>query len=155
MRKLQTPERGLVDLSFSFHSGASHAGTFPYRFVDGYGTADGYVSDLDSDENTFVTSDSVSGPGVLSIERQKTGHYHIVLRREYVRCHSQTASLSLGTRAARFVQFGYPMLYTETGLDGVKRSAFDLYVVNATAVASDLTVDDRVSVSLKLKNSAQ
>jgi len=158
-RKLQTPYTGMVDISFSFHSGAAEDGTFPGDgYVDAYGAADAYTafdqtSTFEFVENSATLPSGVKGSGVLGVIRISTGLYKIILRRKHFRLFSCNLTLETETSKALFVQLSHPGMETETGTDAKVRSVLYVRVTNTSGADTDLEYQDRVHVGLKLKNS--
>jgi hypothetical protein len=157
-RKMQTPYTGMVDVSFSFHSGAAEDASFPGDgYVDAYGAGDAYGSFNQTLTREFVENSSVlpsgtSGSGVLGVIRLGVGLYKIILRRVYFRLFSCTMSLETQTSKLLVPQLAHPGMESETDADGKVRSILVVRIVNVNGADTDLTFQDRVHVQLKLKN---
>ena len=159
-RKMQTPYSGVSDISFSFHSGAAQDDSFPGDgYVDAYGAGDAYYATPANllsvyTENAAVLPSGGLGSGVFGVIRKGTGLYEILLRREHFLLMNCSLSLETQTAKALFVQLAHPGMETKTGTDGVSRSVLNVRIINTSGADTDLQYQDRVHVSLKLKNTS-
>jgi len=151
-RKKLTLESGIVDLDFTFHSGAAEDGTFPDLVVDGYGVVDAYgLSDGSSVSATVHSDGGIEGPGVLAVLRISGGRYKVVLSRPYRFLLAHSISFVLASSKVVVGLIEAPGLYSEAQFDGSNKAVFHIQLLNASGNPIDLTYEEYVSVKLSLK----
>ena len=143
MRKVQTPDVGVVQIMGSFPSGAQEDGSFPDSALD-----DGYVA-----RTATAAPNDAYGAGFKGVIRVAVGRYDIILDRVYPELMHACGSVQLETTALVQVQLDSPVMTTASPAGG-DVSVVHMRIVGSTGIDTDLAAQDRVSFHLDLRNTS-
>jgi len=141
LRKVQTPDIGVVQIAGSFPSG--------YPFTDDQLDDDGYIA-----TPSGSAPNDAYGNGFKGILKPAVGVYDILLDRVYPELVHACGSVFSTSVKSLEVQFAFPIMTVTDPSSGEDFSVVRLRLVGASATLTDLAINDRVSFHLVLRNSS-